>query len=249
MATVTSKATPKPPDRRALPKDVGQWMRGYVGGLENLRREHLVARQGVHLADLRRLRNAREAVAKGKNAPPEVLALIDEAIVSAGHDAAAVEATLDAIKAAPEFEPGGYVAAGVLATSAGKGPADGSAALVIQVGGRPVKPASAKVGQDGSVYLVLPAKAAQQFAGQAATIEITIAGKPLAADAKVTIRPSQLDMVSLPLLPEDGARPGLRVNEPAPAGSDAEATRSADEAEATRPRPARGGAKKGKPKS
>jgi hypothetical protein len=244
----TSRATPQPPDRRALPKDAGQWVRDYVGGLENLRREHLVARQGVHLADLRRLRNTREAVAKRKNAPREVLALIDDAIVSARHDAAAVEATLDAIKAAPQFEPGGYVAAGVLATSTGKGPADGSAALVIQVTGGPtVKPASGKVGQDGSVYLVLPAKTAKQFAGQSAAIEITVAGKPLAVDAKVTIRPGQFDMVSLPLLPEEGARP--RPSEPTPAGSDAKATRSSDEPEETRPRPSRRGAKRGRPKS
>src|SRR5258708_5730275 len=138
-------ALPQPPDRQSLPKDAGEWARDYVGGLENLRREHLVARRSVHLADLRRLQNPRDVVAKRKSASREGLALIDEAMASARHAAAAVEATLDDVKAAPEFEPGGYVVAGVLATAEGKGPADGRAALVIGAGGKTVKPASGKV--------------------------------------------------------------------------------------------------------
>src|SRR5262249_31033836 len=83
-----------------------------------------------------------------------------------------------------------------------KGPANGSAALVVQVVGKPVKIATSAIGPDGALHLVVPAAAAAQYARQPATIEVMVAGKPVQNDAKVTITPGLVETARLPLLPD-----------------------------------------------
>jgi hypothetical protein len=266
MATRASKKAgrttyPPPPDRQALPTDAEQWAREYIGGLEDTRREHLVARQLNLAVDLQRFQDVRQVMAKQDNVPPEVFALIDDAIAATRHDAENVEASLRAVKEAPELEPGGYALVGVLATSAGKGPADGTAALVIAAADTSAKVATARIGPDGSLYLVLPAATAKQYAGQSAAVEITLAKKPFPINAKVTVTPGQVETVRLPVLPDetrpkgelysdyqDAAPAGPAAAEAAPSEVQAEKP-SGTEAKGKRSTGVRNPAKKDQPES
>jgi hypothetical protein len=260
MATRPIKfVAPPPPDRRTLPKDAGEWVRGYVPAVEDVRRETLAARQQSLAAEIKELEQERAVMAKQENVPPMVLAMLDGAIASTRHDAETVEATLQAIKTTPPIETGGYAVAGTLATAAGKGPADGTAALFSGAAGAArTALATTRVAPDGSLCLVLDAKTAKQFAGQPGVIELTVAGKPVTTDAKVTIAPGQVDVVRLPFLADgSGGRPEPDIRpvqpgrpivvRPQAAADKADKTRAA-KSKAAKAKTTRKSAKKTKPK-
>ena len=104
---------------------------------------------------------------------------------------------------------------------------------------------------------MLDAKTAKQFDKQPAVIELTVAGKLVTTDARVTITPGQVDIVRLPFLPDGpGGRPepDIRPVEPGrpivvrPQAAAEKAPKARAAKKAAKAKPARKSAKKTKPK-
>jgi hypothetical protein len=211
---------------RTPPKDPNDFVREQAAALETARVAHLADRKSLLSERSKLLQAERDALAKD-DAPPMALALIDRALASAGRHIEAVDSTLRAVKQAPPLDEAGYAMTGVLADANGKGPANGEVSLSVKVGAVPTKIGTARIAADGMFYLAVPAAATKQFTGQSASVDITIGGKPYAANTNVTITPGLIEVVTLPVL--NGGTPVKPDPKPVAAAPNAIATPAASE--------------------